>query len=256
MARLLSQAPLAHQPGTVFDYGFSVDVLARLVEVISGQPLDQFVQQRVFDPLEMHDTGYFVPEAKWPRLATLYTMNTNKGLCPVTSALQASYRQKPKLFEGGAGLTSTAMDYARFCQMLLNGGQLGGVRILSPKTVELMRADHLGDLPRAGGQLPPGYGFGLTFMVNLGPGRTGTIGSEGEYGWSGGAGTRFCIDPKEQLVIVFMTQVMGSNLSNLRQSVPTTRVPGNRGMTSAGRFFECCALRTSPTNAKRGTLTD
>jgi CubicO group peptidase (beta-lactamase class C family) len=124
-----------------------------------------------------------------------------------TSPYQDSFKKKPTLFVGGAGSVSTLDDYARFCMMLLNNGQLDGVRILSPKSVELMRSDHLGNLPRAG-VLPEGYGFGLTFAVNLGPGKSATVGSEGEYYWGGAAGTAFWIDPKEQLIGVFLIQVL------------------------------------------------
>jgi CubicO group peptidase (beta-lactamase class C family) len=112
------------------------------------------------------------------------------------------------LLLGGAGLVSTAMDYARFIQMLLDGGELDGARILSRKSVELMSCDHLGDLPRTGILLPPGYGFGLTFAVNLGPGKTGNIGSTGEYNWGGAAGTRFWIDPKEEMIGIFLVQIL------------------------------------------------
>ncbi len=206
----LAKVPLVHQPGTTYHYGLSIDVLGRLVEVMSGQPLDQFFEERIFRPLGMPDTAFYVPESKWNRLVTLYAPAKDGTVIRFPGAAQDSYKTKPSLFAGGAGLTSTAIDYAHFCQMLLNGGQLDGKRLLARKTVELMSANHLGDLPRigGGGTVPQGYGFGLTFAVNLGPGGAGTIGSEGEYNWGGAAGTGFWIDPKEKLVGVFMVNIL------------------------------------------------
>jgi len=207
MMKRLATVPLLYQPGTTFNYGLSIDVLGRLVEVVSGQSLDQFFADRIFEPLHMGDTGFYVPEAKWDRLAVLYSPNRDGTVSRSTDAIQQDgYKKKPDVFMGGAGLASTTMDYGRFIQMLLNGGELGGARILSPKTVELMRSDHLGSLPRAGGALAAGFGFGLTFAVSLGPGQTGSIGSAGEYYWAGAAGTVFWIDPKEQMIGVFMIQ--------------------------------------------------
>jgi CubicO group peptidase (beta-lactamase class C family) len=206
----LAQAPLVHQPGKIWDYSFSMDVLGRLVEVTSGQTLDQFFAERIFKPLKMEDTDFYVPQQKWARLATLYTPNPDGTIKRASDAEQESAKKKPVLFMGGAGLMSTAMDYARFVQMLVNGGQLDGVRILSPKTVELMRADVLGDLPmvQVAGLPPPGYGFGLTFAVSRGPGQTASTVSKGEYNWGGAAGTIFWIDPQEQMVGVWMMQTM------------------------------------------------
>ena len=209
MIRRLASAPLVHQPGTVWDYSYSIDVLARLVEVVSGKSPDQYYDERIFKPLHMVDTGYYVPEEKWGRLAALYVANPGGPLKRSTEAAQDSYKKKPVLFGGGSGLVSTAMDYARFVQMLLNGGQLDGAQILSPKTVELMRSNQLGDLPslnNVNGRI--GYGFGLTFAVNLGIEKTGGIGTKGEYNWGGAAGTAFWIDPKEDMVGVYMVQVM------------------------------------------------
>jgi CubicO group peptidase (beta-lactamase class C family) len=209
MIRRLASAPLVHQPGTVWDYSYSIDVLARLVEVVSGLPVDQYFDEHIFRPLRMTDTAYYVPEAKWSRLAVLYTSNPGGPLTRSTGPAQDSYKKKPVLLGGGSGLVSTAMDYARFVQMLLNGGRLDNTQILSPKSVDLMRSNQLGDLPsvnNVNGRV--GYGFGLTFAVNLGIEKTGTIGSEGEYNWGGAAGTGFWIDPKEQMIGVFMVQVM------------------------------------------------
>ncbi|MBI3683263.1 MAG: beta-lactamase family protein [Acidobacteria bacterium] len=210
MMKRLAKAPLVHQPGSTFHYSLSIDVLGRLVEVASGQPLDQFFEERIFRPLGMKDTAFYVPEEKWNRLVTLDTPNPDGTIRRSTAAAQDSYKRKPSLFLGGAGVASTAMDYARFCQMLLNGGDLDGKRLLSRKSVELMATDHLGELPRigGGGAVQQGYGFGLTFAVNLDPGRAGSLGSKGEYNWGGAAGTRFWIDPKEQMVGVFMINIL------------------------------------------------
>jgi CubicO group peptidase (beta-lactamase class C family) len=206
----LAQAPLVHQPGTIWDYSFSMDVLGRLVEVVSGVPLDQFFADRILKRLQMEDTAFYVPEQKWGRLVTLYDQNPDGTIKRASDAAQQTAKRKPTLLMGGAGLMSTAMDYARFVQMLVNGGQLNGVRILSPKTVELMRSDVLGDLPKieVGGLPGPGYGFGLTFAVNRGPARTASIVSRGEYNWGGAAGTSFWVDPQEQMVGVLMIQTM------------------------------------------------
>ncbi len=204
----MSKVPLVHQPGTIWDYSVSQDVLGRLVEVVAGKTLDRFFEERIFKPLGMVDTGFHVPQEKWDRLAALYTPNPDKTIKRHAGLPQESYKKPATLLSGGGGLVSTAMDYARFVQMLINGGELDGARILSRKTVELLNSDHLGNLPRAGGLLAPGYGFGLTFAVNLGPGKVGSIGSEGEYFWGGAAGTRFWIDPKEQMIGIFMIQIL------------------------------------------------
>ncbi len=203
-----AKVPLVHQPGSKWDYSISQDVLGRLIEVVSGKTLDQFFAERIFKPLGMVDSGFHVPEEKWERLATLYTPNVDRTIKSYVGPPQDSYKKPATLLSGGGGLVSTTMDYARFCQMLLAGGELDGVRILSRKTVELMSADHLGDIPRVGQLLPTGYGFGLTFAVNRGIGETGAIGSQGEYNWGGAAGTRFWIDPKEEMIGIFMVQIL------------------------------------------------
>ena len=203
----LATAPLHEEPGTKFRYGYSNDILGRLVEVCSGMTLDRFFEERIFKPLGLKDTAFYVPEAKWNRLAKLYTPKRGGGVELSKGPAQESFKTKPALLLGGAGLVSTLEDYTRFVLMLLNEGQFENARILSRKGVELLRADHLGDLPRAG-LLPEGYGFGLTFAVNRGPGKTGTIGTEGEYYWGGAAGTGFWIDPKERMAGVFLVQVL------------------------------------------------
>jgi CubicO group peptidase (beta-lactamase class C family) len=204
----LATAPLNDEPGTTFRYGYSIDVLGRLVEVLSGKPLDQFFEERIFRPLGMKDTAFFVPEEKWSRLAVLWTPKKEGGIERSTASAQESYKKKPALLLGGAGSVGTLDDYARFVSMLGNDGELDGVRILGRKSVELMRSDHLGTLGRVGALPPDGYTFGLTFAVNLGPGKSATVGSAGEYNWGGAAGTSFWIDPKEHMVGVFLINVL------------------------------------------------
>jgi len=207
--KLMATAPLVHQPGSGFDYGPGPDVVGRLIEVWSGQPLDRYLNDAIFKRLHMPDTGFYVPEDKWSRLATLYQRGPNGEIVRTTDDAQDGYKKKPVFFSGSGGLVSTTQDYFRFAQMLLNGGQLDGVRILSPKTVELMGSDLLGDLPVYGGPVLPGYGFGLTVAVNRGPAKTATIGSAGEFYWEGAGATIFFVDPKEQLLTVFMIQKRG-----------------------------------------------
>ncbi len=207
----LATAPLNDEPGTMFRYGYSIDVLGRLVEVLSGKPLDQFFEERIFRPLGMKDTGFFVPEEKWSRLATLYVPKKGGGIERTTAAPQESFKKKPALLLGGAGLTSTLEDYSHFYAMLLNDGQYDGVRILGRKSVELMRSDHLGSIPHAG-LLPDWEGFGLTFAVNPGPGKSPDVGSAGSYRWGGAAGTTFWIDPKEHMFGIFLIQILPPNV--------------------------------------------
>jgi CubicO group peptidase (beta-lactamase class C family) len=198
----LSKAPLAHQPGAVWEYSLASDVLGRVVEAASGMRLAQFLQQRLFEPLKMTDTGFFVPAEKMGRLAQPSPDSPIK-LIDVSAA--------PKNDSGGAGAVSTAMDYARFSQMLLNGGRLNGAHVLSRTTVSLMTSDHLARIstPVTPGELllgTPGYTFGLGFAVRQGPGVAGVPGSAGEFMWAGFAGTYFWADPKEELVGILMTQ--------------------------------------------------
>ena len=205
--RRLASVPLNDQPGTMYRYGYSIDLLGRLVEVLSGKPLDQFFEEQIFRPLGMKDTAFYAPEERWSRLATLYAPKPGGGVERSKSPFQESFKKKPALLLGGAGMVGTLDDYARFVMMLLNDGQLDGVRLLGRKTVELMRSDHLGNLPRVGAA-NDGYGFGLTFAVNQGPGKAPTVGSAGEYYWGGAAGTSFWIDPKEHMIGVFLIQVL------------------------------------------------
>ncbi len=197
----LAKVPLAHQPGSAWEYSLSTDVLGRVVEVVSGTTLSRFLSERIFTPLKMNDTAFLVPQAKAARLAQPY--ETDKATGKPIQLLDVTV--PPKNDAGGAGSAGTAADYARFCQMLLNGGQLEGVRLLSRATVSHMASDHLGNMKIAG-NLDRGYGFGLGFAVRKETGLNAVVGSAGEYRWGGAAGTAFWIDPKEQMVVVFMTQ--------------------------------------------------
>jgi CubicO group peptidase (beta-lactamase class C family) len=208
LARGLGSAPLHSHPGEVWQYGLSQDVLAALVEVMSGQTYDVYLEERIFGPLGMKDTAHWVPESKHSRLAVLYTPAEGGGVERSEAPPQDSYKAKPAMLGGGSGLVSSVGDYLRFCQMLLNGGELEGTRLLSRKTVELMSSDHIGDLPRVGNLIGPNDGFGLTFRVIREPGLSGALGSAGEYSWGGAAGTRFWIDPEEDLIGLFMIQIL------------------------------------------------
>jgi CubicO group peptidase (beta-lactamase class C family) len=203
----LGTIPLKHQPGTVWEYGLSTDVLGRLVEVVSGQPFDDFLQEHVFDPLRMTDTGFSVPPEHVQRLAIVYEPNdSNTAIAPYDPDKMRDYLKKPSYFSGGGGLVSTATDYFRFSQMLLNGGELEGVRILGSETVELMTGDHLLEIDDRRDLGP--YSFGLGFGIVLERGISGSILSEGTYGWGGLAHTAFWIDPEEELIGVFLTQIL------------------------------------------------
>jgi len=215
MTKRLAKLPLQFHPGTAWAYGPATDVVGHLVEVISGQALDRFFEERIFQPLGMADTHFYAPPGKEARYATAYTPAQPKGLKP-TPRLPGGAR---RYFSGAGGLASTAPDYFRFSQMLLNGGQLDGARLLSPKTVELMTSNHIGKLP-----LWPtlaGYRFGLGFRVLTDLGEAANAGSVGNYGWGGALGTIFWNDPKEQLIGILMIQVRPYNHLNIRQDIQT-----------------------------------
>ena len=210
----LAAEPLVSQPGAVWNYSLSTDVLGRVVEVVSGMPFQVFLRERIIKPLRMTDTDFVVSAAKWPRVATMYSPDGAGGIRPMTDpesfgntvmAPQSTYKEDRTYFSGGAGLVSTARDYARFAQMLLNGGVLDGVRLLGPKTVELMTASHTADLPGSG-LIGAGAQWGLGFRVVTDVAATQTLGSNGLYGWSGIYGTVFWVDPKERLVAIMMVQ--------------------------------------------------
>ena len=198
----LAKVPLAHQPGSAWEYGLSTDVTGRVIEAVTGLTLGQFLAQRLFEPLKMPDTGFLVPNGKSARLAQPFEKDPATGN-PV-ALLDVTVPQKNDA--GGGGSAGTVGDYARFAQMLLNGGQLDGVRLLGRATVAHMTADHLGDIAVASPTLVRGYGFGLGFAVRKETGLNAMTGSAGEYRWGGAAGTAFWIDPKEQMVVVWMTQ--------------------------------------------------
>jgi len=204
----LGRAPLAQQPGTTWEYSLSVDALGRVVEAASGQRLEAFLEERLLKPLKMTDTAFYVPASKMSRLAQ--ALPTDPATGATNRLIEVS--QPPKNASGGAGAVSTAADYLRFCQAMLNGGQLDGVRVLSRPTVQLMTSDHLGTriaTPMQPGELllgTPGYTFGLGFSVRQGNGIAGVPGSAGEFMWAGYAGTFFWADPKEEVCGVYMTQ--------------------------------------------------
>jgi CubicO group peptidase (beta-lactamase class C family) len=201
----LSKLPLLHQPGTKWEYSRSTDVVGRLIEVLSGMSLGQFLQQHLFAPLGMTDTAFHVPVPLQARLAEAFAKDPETG-----SGVQLiNVKSAPKFESGGGGLVSTAADYARFLQMLLSLGRLDGLRYLSRKTIELMTADHLGSITGAPDLLLPGYGFGLGFAVRLQPGIAHVPGSVGQYFWGGLAGTTFWVDPAEQLFAIMMIQAPG-----------------------------------------------
>jgi CubicO group peptidase (beta-lactamase class C family) len=187
-----------------------------LVEVLSGQPFDEFLQERIFDPLGMVDTGFHVPSENHGRFAQVYGYDEDGALvappAPDASAGPQPFLDPATFFSGGGGLVSTTMDYMRFCQMLLNGGELDGVRLLSPTTVDMMSRNHL---PRDMGEYAPGAGFGLDFSVVLDPVEAGAV-SAGEYSWGGAAGTWFWIDPVQDLVFVGMIQQFGGGRPDVR----------------------------------------
>jgi len=208
--RRLAAVPLLFNPGERWEYGLGIDVLGYLVEVVSGRTLDQFLGARLFQPLGMKDTFFFVPDDRRDRLATAYTWYPEKGLArfpetPIeegTFSYAADYpiREPRKLFAGGAGLVSTASDYARFCQMVLDGGKAGPTRLVSRKTVELMTHDQLG-------KVAPDQAFGLGFGIDGAKAPLAELGSPGEYNWGGFFYTAFVVDPQEQMITIFMAQL-------------------------------------------------
>ncbi len=199
----LGTLPFVAQPGTRWVYGYSTDILGCVVERVSGLPFDQFLRARIFDPLRMRDTHFYVPEWRRNRLATVYAGRDGRIERARDDARgQGAYADGPRTsFSGGAGLVSTASDYGRFLQMLLNGGALDGARLLSPRTVALMTTGHVDSLYDT-----PGRGFGLGFEILRDPGRAGVYGSPGAFGWGGAYGSTYWVDPAEDLVGVFMVQ--------------------------------------------------
>ena len=199
---LVGQLPLAFEPGERWMYGFSIDVLGAVIEVLTGKSLGEYLKENVFDPLGMTDTGFFVPADKLDRIATLY--NINEGMKPSDRGAPTS---KPEFESGGGGMFSTVRDYSRFAQMLLHGGTLDGVRILGRKTIDLISTDHLTPEQRRSDNWDTqrGYGYGLGVRVMTNPELAGINGSVGEWGWDGAFGNWFCVDPKENLTCVYLT---------------------------------------------------
>jgi CubicO group peptidase (beta-lactamase class C family) len=226
--------PLRFHPGEHWLYSFGIDVCGRLVEIISGQGFDDYLSAEVFEPLGMVDTAFSVPETALGRFSAGYARNARKQLVLVDDPETSPYLTPPTFLSGGGGLVSTTADYLRFCQMLLGGGELDGRRVLGRKTVELMTRNHLpggaqlGDLAESGGYGEVGFdgvGFGLTMAVNLGPVESGVIGSAGDYSWGGAASTIFWVDPAEELVVVFMTQLLPSGTFDFRNQLKALVYP-------------------------------
>ena len=234
----LAKTPLEFSPGEAWNYSVSTDVIGYLIGKITGMPFEQFLQERILGPLGMKDTGFFVPADKAHRLAACYQANPQgvttstgrqDGLTLQDDPTTSSFLTPPSLISGGGGLCSTAADYLTFCRALLNGGELDGVRLLGPKTLALMTANHLPggrDLPEMSRSLFSeatynGIGFGLGFSVTMNPAQTLIPGSAGEYAWGGAATTSFWIDPAEELIAIFMTQVLPSSAYPIRRELRT-----------------------------------
>lgn len=213
----LAALPFDAQPGEKYVYGFNTDILGVVVERASGQTLDEFFRTRIFTPLKMNDTHFFLPPEKRDRLVTVYGYSAAGKLerAPNPGKGQGEYVDGPRAcFSGGAGLLSTASDYARFLQMLLNGGELDGARLLGPKTIELMTSNAVGTLHNNGK-----FGFGLGFEITEHVGRAQRPGSVGEFGWGGAYHTQMWVDPKEELVVLYMTQTLPSGPLDLQPRV-------------------------------------
>lgn len=223
----LAELPLAFQPGAEWNYSMSTDVLGRVVELCSGMPLDEFFRTRIFEPLQMSDTGFWCPETKHDRLAALYApLGPQRGAVRF-DAMGNPAKQRPAALLGGGGLVGTAHDYHRFLQMLNNGGELNGVRLLSPSTISMMASNHLPgnvDLTTYGRPLFAetsfdGVGFGLAVSVTLDPILAKAPGSVGDYGWGGAASTWAMVDPVEDLTVFFATQLLPSSTWPIRSEI-------------------------------------
>jgi len=208
----MAALPFEAQPGEKFVYGYNTDILGALIEVVSGESLDTFLKTRILDPLGMNDTHFYLPKAKSSRLTVVYSP-TKKGLerAPNPGGMvgQGAYLDGPRVsFSGGAGFLSTAVDYAKFLQMMLNKGSFNGKQIISPKTLALMTVNHLGAIPFP---WEKGVGFGLGFSVVEDLGQRGVLGSKGEFGWGGAYHSTYWVDPQEELVVVYFTQLIPAN---------------------------------------------
>jgi CubicO group peptidase (beta-lactamase class C family) len=225
----LARIPLEFSPGDAWNYSVSTDVVGYLVEKISGKPFEQFLQERIFNPLGMSDTGFHVAPEKAGRFAACYAANGKGGMTLQDDPAKSSFLKPPSFVSGGGGLCSTAADYLTFCRALLHGGELGGVRLIGPKTLALMTANHLPggrsltDMSRSlfSEATYAGVGFGLGFSVTMDPAQTLIPGTAGEYSWGGAATTSFWIDPVEDLIAIFMTQVLPSGAYPVRRELRT-----------------------------------
>jgi CubicO group peptidase (beta-lactamase class C family) len=234
MVSRLASTPLRFHPGAHWLYSLGIDVCGRLVEILSGRRFDEFLASEIFAPLAMEDTGFHVPEVDVDRFAASYARNSRKELVLLDDPVKSSYLAPPEFLSGGGGLVSTTADYLRFCQMLVGRGELDGRRVLGRKTVELMTLNHLpgggelGDFALPGGYGEVGFdgmGFGLTMAVNSGPVASGVVGSQGEFSWGGAASTIFWVDPAEDLIVVFMTQLLPSGTFNFRAQLKALVYP-------------------------------
>jgi CubicO group peptidase (beta-lactamase class C family) len=229
MIAQLATIPLEFSPGEAWNYSVATDVIGYLIGKISGKPFEQFLKERIFDPLGMNDTDFHVPASKAHRFAACYSADRKGTLTLQDDPATSSFLSPPDFISGGAGLCSTAEDYFTFCRALINGGEVGGVRLLGPKTLKLMTSNHLpggADLPQIWrSQFTEanfnGVGFGLGFSITMDPVKTLMPGSAGEYSWGGAATTAFWIDPAEQLIAIFMTQVLAPNDSSILRELRT-----------------------------------
>jgi CubicO group peptidase (beta-lactamase class C family) len=236
----LAKTPLEFSPGEAWNYSVSTDVIGYLIGKISGKPFEQFLKERIFDPLDMNDTDFFVPAGKAHRFAACYSADPEGGmtfhaadrkggLTLQDDPTKSAFLSPPSFISGGGGLCSTAADYLTFCRALLNRGELGGVRLIGPKTLALMTSNHLPggrDLPEMSRSLFSeatynGIGFGLGFALTMDPAQTLIAGSPGEFNWGGAATTSFFIDPAEELITIFMTQVLPSSAYPIRRELRT-----------------------------------
>jgi CubicO group peptidase (beta-lactamase class C family) len=227
MVSKLAGIPLLFSPGSRWSYSVATDVCGHLVELIADTPFDEFLEEQIFAPLGMTDTGFVVPEDKVHRFAANYDRTSDNGMRLIDSPESSPYLQDRGLHSGGGGLVSTIHDYYKFASMLLNQGEHAGTRILGRKTVELMTSNHLpnnGDLTSMGqavfSETPyDGIGFGLGFSVMLDPATAQILGSPGEFAWGGAASTYFFVDPKEDMLVIFMTQLMPSSSYPIRREM-------------------------------------
>jgi CubicO group peptidase (beta-lactamase class C family) len=220
MIKRVAKLPLNAQPGSEWHYSISTDIQGYIVQKLSGMPFEEFLERRIFKPLKMADTGFYVPPDQLKRLAEFYEYDKDGRLQVVRGAINHDFGARPALASGGGGLVSTAADYMRFCQMLLNGGKLDGVRLISPRTVELMRTNVLSPTMTT---LSPGAGFGLNFAVYTDVAAAGGYYGKGTYYWGGAAGTWFWIDPSDDLIVIGMIQQVAGTGAAAVEEVPDVR---------------------------------